>query len=201
MGEVVLAEAAVDDERRERPRLGTVEVGAPAGCGPAVVEPRAVACDLARDRADPEAVEPLRQPLQVVGLQRRVAEALQHQASPPDAPHLLPFAEHGGVEPVSGAELDERAVGDRQLLVRGRLEGDVGVPGEDGLAGCEVDGHRRRLAGCDPGAAQGVRELPRGARRRRLRRGRSEQRDEAAERGQASPENHGQIVPEKSRSF
>ena len=142
-----------------------------------------------------------REPLQVVRPERWVAVALEHEPATPDRADLLAFAEHLRPEAVSGAELDERAVGDGQLLVRGRREGPVHVAGEERRPGRQIDRHRGRLGRCDRADAKGALELPRGARRGRVGSDRGEQGHEAPEGGQASPEGHAEIVPEKSRSF
>ncbi len=142
--ETVVPRRAVDDERRERGRLDAGEGGEPAGCDALVVEGGGVAGDPARHAPDPLAPEDPGEALQIGRCERRVAEPLDDELSLPRVPDPVALAEHLGREPVLGAELDQRPVGDRELLVRGGLERDVRVAGEDDLAARQRHDHRRR---------------------------------------------------------
>src|SRR5205823_1740579 len=114
----------------------------------------------------------------------------QHQPAAPDASDLPALTEDGGREPVVGAELDERAVGDGQLLVRGGLEGEAGVAGEEGLAGREIDGDRRRLSRRDSAGVQRARQVSRRGRSGCPSPDRSEERHDAADHGDPPPTTH-----------
>ena len=142
--ETVVPRRAVDDERRERRRLDAGEGREPAGRDALVVEGRGVADDPARHVPDPLAPEDPGEALQIGRRERRVAEPLDDELPLPRVPDPVALAEHLGREPVLGAELDERRVGDGELLVRGGLERDVRVAREDDLAARQRHDHRRR---------------------------------------------------------
>ena len=99
------------------------------------VEPRLVAEQPAVDARDPELRQLGREPVEPCARgQRRVAEALQEDVALPDGSVLVAAAQHLGAEAVGGAELLQRRERDRQLLVRGGREREVGVPLEEQLA-------------------------------------------------------------------
>jgi hypothetical protein len=124
--------AAVDRtrhrERRERRRLVDVEPALPAGAGAAGVEPRLVADHCARDVTDTRRGDLRGQRIDVCEREGRVAVALQDEVAHPHVAHEGSCAHDLGVEAVAGAEQRERRVRDRDLLVRGRHEGERGVP-------------------------------------------------------------------------
>ena len=128
---------------RTRPR--SRQRASQARCVQRRSNPGGIAGDVAGDGADSAGIQLGRKPLRVVGLKVGSPDPFG-----PDglARRCRPGGLHRGRPSGSGnrAELGQRAVGDHQLLVRGRLEREVGVAREQDPAGGEVDGHRRRLA-------------------------------------------------------
>ena len=100
--EAAVPRRAVDDERRERWRLEPGEPGEPAGRDRLRVEVGRVAQDVPRHPPDPQPPEDVGEPLEVARGERRVAEALEHEAPDPGVAHAPALAEHLGREAVGG---------------------------------------------------------------------------------------------------
>jgi hypothetical protein len=132
----------VDGERGERRRLIEEERRLPPGRRPHRVEPRVVADDAPVDPTDALLFQLGREARELQRGEGGVAETLEVHVAPPGRALLPARAEHLGTEAVSGPELDERRVGDRELLVRRGHQGQVCVALEQGVARDEVDRER-----------------------------------------------------------
>src|SRR5581483_2677605 len=136
---MVVVDGAVGYERGERRALFDEEVGFPARRSPVVVEPRLVGKEPAVDVRYSELRELRREPVKPGARERRVAEALQEDVAVPDRSFLPAGSEHLGAEAIRGPEVLQRGKGDRQLLVRGGLEGEPRMTCEEHLAVLQVD--------------------------------------------------------------
>ena len=156
-------------QRRERRRLVDVEATLPAGAGAARVEPRLVADDGTRDVADPGGGDLRGQAVDVSERERRVAVALQEEVAGPDVRDEGAPAHDVGVEAIAGPEQRERGVGDGDLLVRRRHEGEGGVAREHDPARPEVDRQRGAARMIEPGHLECCRKAGGQGRLRRVR--------------------------------
>ena len=147
--DVALEMAAVHDERRERRALVLVEGRLPAGADPDLVEEGLVADDRAGHACDPGVIHRAGEPADLRAGKRRVAVALQDQLAVPDRARLVALFAQLSRDRVARAEDRERRHGDRELLVRRRLQRDGGILSVDVRVLGEVEDDRPGLAARD----------------------------------------------------
>ena len=156
--DVTVVDAVVDRQGRQRRRLEQVEGRFPPGrCAP-TVEPGFVAENPPVDAQDPCTLELRRKPRDLERREGGVAEPLQIEVAVPDAAVLEAGREHLGAEAVRRPQLDERRIGDRELLVRRRDERCVGIALEHGGAARQLERDHPRGRRGVPGHGQRLSE-------------------------------------------
>ena len=130
---------AVDDQGREGRRLDLVVRRLPAGPRAAAVEERLVAEHPSGDSTDAQRTDAAREQREVVPVQARVAEPLEHEASPPDGAVPGPMSENDRLDAKAGAQLLESRERDRELLGRGGGKRLVRASPEESGAVVEVE--------------------------------------------------------------
>src|SRR4029079_10179816 len=147
--DVALEVGSVHDQRRERRTLVLVERRLPAGADPELVEEGLVADDRAGHACDPRIVHRTGEPADLRAGACWVAGALQDQLAVPDRARSVALSAQFRRDRVARAEDRERRHGDREFLVRRRLQRDGGVLSVDVRVLGEVEDDRPGLAARD----------------------------------------------------